>query len=48
MAAYVAVAALLPLALTVVTLAWHLHTAETARRMSAAATLLHHSGKELR
>ncbi len=40
--------AVLPLCLSVVTLALHLHALEGGRRGSAAASLLHHAGKELR
>lgn len=40
--------AVLPLCLSVVTLALHLHALEAGRRCAAAASLLHHAGKELR
>lgn len=39
---------LLPLALAAASLAVHLAALEESRRTAAAATLLHHSGKELR
>ncbi len=47
-AGFLSIAALLPLAVAVTTLAIHLHRAEEARRTAAAAGLLHHAGKELR
>ena len=48
MAGYIAVGVVAPLAIAVSTLAVHLHVVEGARRLSAAASLLHHAGKELR
>jgi hypothetical protein len=47
-AGLLATGTLVPLALAVATLAFHLAALEEGRRTSAAAALLHHSGKELR
>lgn len=47
-AAFLAAAALLPLALSATTLGLHIHALERGRRASAAAALLQHAGKELR